>query len=348
MPTLRLADMPGLLGLPPDASPRQMYRESMAPRAKLLEPLLSVIEAEGGHLGALGEAHLAAARHRATQYDAVAAAVTARVPGATVLKGTRIAAEYPAHICRGCIDLDLFLDTPPAVWQAAEIVAGLVPDAEVNVSLRRRDGDYDLFVGFAWPSPLSAVEAPYRVELSTMPLLGEGERVPARRHLPDDARVAQLVLIAEEQLQRPIIGRDVVDVAMIVAGLPDVETDALAAELARWRLAPELAALFAAAAGHGLGPIKLFRALERSLQPWIAEERARRATPVAEPAVEYGLPLTGDTTGAVTFHEHPFGTVLTCPVGTYLLVTTPEVDEEVYEMACAVVAAPAAGGGDGT
>jgi hypothetical protein len=199
---------------------------------------------------------------------------------------------------------------------------------------------YDLFLGLSWESPAAAFDAPYRVELTTLPLLGDGRTVPSRRGVPPDPLSVQLVLVAEEQFQRPIISRDVLDYAVLLSAGRDSDPVEQAERVADWRLAPEAGALLAAIDRHGLLDDGRHRALLRALRPWMEREAGRRRQPVTEPVIEYGLPVSADVTAdPPRFDEHPFGTIVLCPFGAYLLVTSPEVEEDIYDLACTAVGA---------
>lgn len=340
MLNLRLAHFPGLLGVDEDAPVRAMYRSSMDPRAKLLEPFLSVLRAEGHEIGDVGRSYLAMNARRLSAYQDIGARITREVPTAVPLKGPGIVAHYPEWLSRGCVDLDVYVPDVADAWRAAQSLAAYEPVSEISVSVRRHSDGYDLFLGLSWDSPAAAFDARYRVEVTTLPLLGDGRTVPSRRGVPPDPLSVQLVLVAEEQFQRPIIGRDVLDYAVLLLAGRDSDPVDQAERLADWRLASEGAALLAAVDRHGLLDDGRPRALLRALQPWMEKEAAQRRQPVTEPVVEYGLPVSADVTAdPPRFDEYPFGTIALCPFGAYLLVTSPEVEEDTYDLARGAVGA---------
>jgi hypothetical protein len=338
MAPLHLSHFPNLLGLDDDASNRAIYRTSMSPRAKLLEVFLSVLHLDGHEIGPVGRAHLDMARQRAELYRGVADRIRAAIPAAVALKGAAIAQLYPSGVQRSSVDLDVYLPTPDLVWQAAVQVSRHEPIREANVSVRRTPNGHDLFVGLTWDCPLSIVDPVYRVELSTLPFLGDGDAVPARAGLPTDPTLRQLLLVAEEQFQRPVIGRDIVDAAILLSDLTDPAGATAAHEIARWRLAPEVRDLCVAVDRLGLCDSGTARILAQQLASGAETEiTSRQGTYGAQPVVEYGLAL--DTTPVAPTHlqDHEFGTVLYSPLGTYLLVNAIDVDPETYLAACTAV-----------
>lgn len=337
MRSLRVSDFPRLLGLDPEAGIRAIYRESMSPRAKLLECFLSVLEAETGQIGPVGRAHLRMAQQRAALYEMTAARIATSISDASALKGASISARYPTGLCRSFVDLDYFVASPDEVWTGAALVAAISPVTETNVSIMRTPAGDDLFIGQSWRSSDSVLEPVYRVEFSTLPFLGDAKTVPPRRGVPEDAVIRDLLLVAEEQFQRPVIGRDLIDTAVLLASLDDAAAAADAGSA--WRLAPELRRLCEAVAELDLDPSGRAAAMVAGLIGPAADEEARRASEPSEQApILYGLPLGVDPDAAVTeLQEHPCGMILRSPLGAFLMVSDAEVDPETYVAACAVV-----------
>lgn len=334
MRSLRVSDFPPILGLDAETSIRAIYRETMAPRAKLLEVFLSVLRREGREIGPVGRAHLELADLRAMLYEQTARRLKSAFPDAVPLKGAGIAGRYPNGIVRGSVDLDFYMPTPQQVWQAATLVSSMAPIGEANVSIRRSSAGYDLFVGLTWDCVQSALDPIYRVEISTLPFLGDRRAVPARSGVPKTPAIRDLMLVAEEQFQRPTIGRDVVDAAVLLDGLGGAGP---ATDLAtRWRLAPELRDLCLAVDRFGLCESGMATKLSHSLASPAAEEtKLRLTTDEPQPALEYGLALGPDSnTDDGELIEYDFGTVLRSPIGMYLLVDSLEVDPMVYLDAC--------------
>lgn len=338
MLNLRLPQLRGLLGVDEDTSFRAMYRRSMDPKAKLLEPFLSVLLAEGYEIGDVGRGQLEMNERRLSAYRGLAAAIVERVPTAVVVKGPGIADHYPRWLARGCVDLDLYVPDPADIWRAARLVAAAEPVDEVTVSVRRRPDGYDLFLGLSWDSPAAKFDARYLVEFATVQLVGDGGTVPSRPGVPADPRLRQLVLVAEEQFQRAVVGRDPLDAAVLLSVAGSDDPADWARQVADWRVAPEVAALLAGVDRHGLLDGAGHGALLRALRPWAEREEPRRREPVTEPAIEHGLLLSTDVTAdSARFDEYRFGAVLVCPFGTYLLVTEVEVPVERYQLACAAI-----------
>jgi hypothetical protein len=332
-----------LLELPPGAGLRRMYAAALAPGVKLVEPVLSAAQHEGANLGAVGQAQLDMATDRLATYGRIITELRADGAEVVPLKGPQIASLYPAGLLRGCVDLDLFVSGPAQAWSLARRVADEYPCTEKNVSVLR-DGDrYDVFIGLSWPSPRSALDAIYRVEFTTLPFFGDRRAVPPRPGLPATGALLQLLLVAEEQFQRDLGARDVLD-ALVLFDQADLDLDGdWAAQVESARLAPELKVLADAAAAavadapEAVGLHRRAAQVAASLVQAADREAGRRSalgTALGQwGELCLGLDLDGGATADVTFTELGSGTLLRCPLGSYLLWPELEVPEEAFDQA---------------
>ncbi|MFC0039938.1 hypothetical protein [Actinomadura rayongensis] len=352
-PWLDLDLLARLLGLPEGTGLRRMFVTALDPGAKLAEPVLSVARAAGTDIGEIGAAWLALTTRRKDFYARVLAELTERCPGLTVLKGPAIDAFYPDDVIRGRVDLDVCAPDVPSLWdlaghvrrRAADLGPGLEPK-EANVSVLTRGAERAVFAGLSWTSPHTALDSVYRVELSTLPFLGDRAAVPPRPGLPASGWTLQLLLVAEEQFQRAVGARDVLDVLMILDAAGAPPDDAWIAATTAARLAPEVAALLAAAADAvdgraGAGHLRAAAlAMAARLAPHADRERRRREgvrDPGEHGTLEYGVPLDDRPADGERLDRHDFGSILRGPLGSHLLVSDLEVPHETYERALAAV-----------
>lgn len=320
--SLGLDELAALLDVQRPAS-RAGLRTALDPRHKLAEVLVSVARAEGAPVGALGAAILESQHARSTAY----AEALDRLPGpALPLKGPAISRMYPAGIVRGCVDLDVLCESEEHFW---DCVAAIAPHAVAPPELASWDGSNgkEFVAAFTLGPGQSAFEAAYRVELTTCALPGDFESVPSRSlssaTLAAHPAAANLALLGEEQFQRPVAGRDVVDALVLVQharlhGEPvvDVVSDA--------GLAPQVAELL----GHSL---------VRERAPWTAawcEElnrtprRTDHRSPRAARPVQ-GIHLSSVRSGSARTSSVltlPSGDVLATPIGTFALTADPAID----------------------
>jgi hypothetical protein len=336
MGTVTVEHLARLLDLPADASLRSLYREALDPRAKLVEPLLSLAASQGYDIGVLGQAHLAAAKLRQDRYGQLLSELR-QCAAVLPLKGLDIAARYPVPLVRGCVDLDLYVPSAGEVWQVVRWVLRHCPVRATDVSLL---GEH-VFVGMSWPSPVSALDAVYRVEVSTAPFVGDLRTVPVRAGTPADTLARNLLLLAEEQFQRGIGARDVLDCHLLLAGADRAATERVGAAATEFRLLPELTALLARTQAARLGGADFLARWIEDLAPTTAAERAeRRRAPAQQAGLEYGLLLDPEATAEQSMIvELGPDRGLLCPTGGYLLVRDHEVDEDRYDRARANLAA---------
>ena len=203
-----VAEIADLLGVR-SAISRAGLRTSLMPQHKLAETLVSTAQASGHPIGATGRGLLESYEHRVEYYRRI---TDDSGVAAVVLKGLSILDSYPAGIARGMVDLDLHCRDAGCFWNCAVQVHTSV-GGEPLLALWQV-GDVTHYV-VAFERPVDGFEAPYRVEISTNAFPGDFATTPSRvlsgelANLPGPAH--NLLLIAEEQFQRGIIGRDLVD-----------------------------------------------------------------------------------------------------------------------------------------
>ncbi len=340
-----LAALHRAFDVPPDAPVRRLVRR--AQEAAGLGPLvISMAVAEGHRLGT-GSAHqLATHRRRAAVYAALAERL-AEAADVTVLKGAAIARHYPVGLVRPAGDLDLVVASEPELWRAARVIADAWHPDAIALTAVDTDDACHLVIGFDRPAEDPLLEPDYAVELATFAFPGDQAAVPLRAAPPADGAVAQLVALAEERCQRPFSVKDALDCVYLL----DAEPDALRTDGARQAIdeacrAPELAELLEFAAA--VFPKRLDPRAAEGLAPLAAAEHDRRrergagggAAGVgrwsAAPRSSFGLFLGGDghrQVAAATRHPAPGGHLLCTPVGDFLMVPGPEVDEDDHAQA---------------
>jgi len=242
---------------------RAALGSALSPKHKLAEVLISTARLEGRNVGALGESFL----HNHSRRERFYSEMTALLPlNCRVLKGSRVSRFYPAGVARGLVDLDVWCADEASLWEAAAAVGGFF-DTDVALAMWGSSSDPHLVVAYDRPSESTDFETGYRIELSTTALPGDFSMVPTMEmvELPRDvveSPILDLLLVAAEQHQRDVIGRDVVDAAYLLAACDPVRNLVALRSGAR---AMQLAEATRALLGHWL---------VRKYVPW-AEQWAR-------------------------------------------------------------------------
>lgn len=218
--------------------------------AKFYPTLASSLEVLGRRVGPEWDAERTRLQGRLQRlHDVAGVAVGA---GATILKGSELAAFYPEPILRYSGDVDLHVPDLRTAWEVGTSlrdrgweVAGLVlfpgrPGSEPDVLLQ-------------WERERPATdEADDLVEVSTLVLQGDGLRMDRVRDLPTLTSPARLLAaVAAEGMDRPFGLRDMIDAHLVLQRLAHAQ----------------LRALWSAAGPPGLSPYldRLLRQAQRAL-----------------------------------------------------------------------------------
>ncbi|PGH41750.1 Uncharacterised nucleotidyltransferase [Micromonospora sediminicola] len=340
-----------LLDVEEHRSDRALLRAARDSSVTLPHLVLSLLEREGTTLGSGSSDELRRARQRAARYRDILTRAR-ELADVRVLKGPSLAARYPAGVLRPVGDLDLVVADEAGLWRVAHAVLDAYPVEHLDLTLLRDDVRQHVMVGLSWPADDPLLDRDVKVELSTTALPGNGRDVPARRRLPDDPWLADLLTLAEEGLQRRFTPKDVVDVLVLIDAAHPVPDDAAIVAVARDNhLAPELAQLLARCSP--VLPADRRDGLDAALACAVAEERARRAAqpdPADPSAVAatpeerlragqpvYGMVLRRATRPELTLSRlhtpEPDLTLLRTPVADALMVTGQLVDSHLYDRA---------------
>ncbi len=326
-----------LLGVPPGYP--AWWVADMARRARALPTWLSTAVARGVELTAAARDLLDRERARVAVLHSTALEM-ARAHRVTVIKGVRIAAHMPAGMLRQSGDVDLVAEDEAAMWSCVRDLAKRLGAVPQGVSVMRGIDTTDVQYGVAlkWPADEPYLDKPMGADVTTCAFAGDFRGVPIRVTPPDDVDLCSLFAVAEERFQRKYRLKDLLDLLVLArvleerfgADLPDQVTG-LAHAL---RLAPELARLIGQA-DEWVPVSPLWEKIKTDLDPLVREEKERRRAIVDQggPGMHrlfFGMPLddvaaSGDR---ATVIDRPGGDVVTTPIGTCLLVTSPVVDAE--------------------
>ncbi|MFI9811344.1 nucleotidyltransferase family protein [Saccharothrix variisporea] len=350
--TLDLALCARLLGVDPDEHPRLLLRAAREQGWSLPVTVLSLLARDGVALGSGSGDELRRARARKAEYaGTVDAMVTAT--GGRVVKGPSLAELYPDGVDRAVGDIDFIVPDEAALWRAAAVVLDRHPVETINLSLFGQP-ERGVLVVLEWQADDPVLDNDFKVEICTTPFAGDAAAVPVRSGLPADRRVADLLALGEERFQRPFSAKDLLDIA-VVGGVERLAVDDLVDAARRLLLAPELVELFDRADEAGvLGA--LAPALP-GLRSAAEDERTRRAAwePPPAPAevdrigealasgrVVGGLLLRRTAWRSrlpgVHVHRYAGGALLITPLGDFMAVDDPLVDEDDYHAALAELA----------
>lgn len=288
--TLTAADVVrvlGACGAAVDAPPWYVLQQAGEPRFKLSDTLASAWRAEGVELAPEVHARLDAIADRQARYRAVLDEL-APVEGFAYHKGWRIGQLLPQGWVRPSNDVDVQVAGVDAAMRAWRVLHGLGFAELLFCTVARRDGEADVAFGLQREQPFPHCRRGDAVEISTCLLTGHGVRAPAR-HMPPGADVSPLVetalAIADEQLQRDLSAKDVLDGVVVLRAMgPDERTQlgTAARALGRER---QVAGLLDAVAATGLVP------LDRADRPGRGARLAGTVRPVAAAARRPGTAL---------------------------------------------------------
>ncbi len=348
----------------PDRSPIELLAVLRAEQERFLPTWLSAWAAARDELPAPLTAEVAATRERAERIRRLGDRLRAAVPQAQAVKGVAVTDRYPAGLVRQMADLDVVLPDADTAWRAvgavvAETGAGIRGVSTFPVPGPGRPG---LLISVILPAR-HALESPLRLDVSTHVLMGNGTTVPARAWIgrPGEVELAvHLVLVAAKPLERPYQLKQLVDATVLADALGPAGLARARQLAAPLGLLPELQAVFALAARHGLpvpapvgpGPARrarvgrVIRFLAASRRhPVQAALRQLQRTEVTDPTrfrgwrrawrlVDRRLPVLSPAREGllrfglpVTVRGATDRPLLRTPYGDYLLVTGAEVAE---------------------
>ena len=200
----------------PDA---ELLRVAAEPRHKLAVLLLSAWRREGRELDPADAARLAAYEHRAEEYRRVWDGLRPVAPGMRQVKGLEIADRYPAGLVRGAGDMDLTCADLDEVWRGASRLAGAGWTLNALTLLPAPAGP-GVLVEFHRPADPPLTE-PYGVELRTVDIATSLRRRLIRLRHPEQGVAKNIVALLAERWERAFRSRDVLDLAVLLPGLPD-------------------------------------------------------------------------------------------------------------------------------
>jgi hypothetical protein len=338
-----IVDLPllhALLDVDETQPARELVRVARSTSGVLQQLVLSVMERDGHPLGSGSRDELARARTRSAVYEHVYDLVRAVTP-ACILKGPSLARLYPDGLVRAVGDLDLVVTDEAALWAGMRAVMDYRPDAYPDVSVLDTD-QRSVFARVSWPAPDPAFDNDISIEFATVGYIGDLKTVYPRQELPATPEVADLLALAEERFQRPFEPKDAIDV-LILGQHSFATADEVLSDVIRFKLAPEVAELLEYAASfRSLGP--LLEAVQVGARAVADDELAARSERAGDQPLQprYGMLLKRTSWRSefapATVHSSGAVELLRTPVGTYLLVTSAEVDPDVYEKAMATLA----------
>jgi hypothetical protein len=331
-----------LLGVPPGYPPWRIA--DMARRARALPTWLSTATARGVALtpAALGLLERERARVASLHATALDMGATHRV---TVIKGVRIAAHMPHGMLRQSGDVDLVAQDEQAMWACVRDLIARVRAVPQGVSVMRGLDSNDVQFGVAlkWPADEPYLDKPMGADVTTCAFAGDFRGVPIRVAPPADDDLCSLFAVTEERFQRRYRLKDLLDLLVLADVLETRFGDdvlGVVLELARALcLAPELAKLIGQA-DEWVPVSALWAKILDELHPLVRGEKARRARVAADGgpgmhALFFGMPLddVASPGDRATIISRPGGDIITTPVGTCLLVSSPVVDADERERA---------------
>ncbi len=252
-------------GMSATADDESLLRAASAAEHKLAITLLSAWEAAGMRLRDAQRAELADNRTRIERYRSTWAVISAIAPGAMLVKGSMIAAHYPAGLLRAAGDLDVICPAEQ-LWSAAlvlieqgwELGAFTILNARTPRAVRRAAGragwEPQISIALYQPSDTS-IEDPYEVELRTVDV-ATSMRLPSWRlaGMPMSPVTASVLALVAERWERPFRSRDVFDLAVLSDHLDDADLASLRSALTVTGLWPEQRELSALLNRSGLRP----------------------------------------------------------------------------------------------
>lgn len=237
-----------------DVPPCYVLEQAIEPRFKLYETLASAWRTEGADLAPEAQARVRAAEERQQRYRAALEALRG-VRGFTFHKGWRIGALYPRGWVRPSNDADVQVDDVHEAVEAWQVLVELGFDRLLFCSVARGVSGVDLCLGLERDNPFPHSRRAEVIEVSTCLLPGHGVRA-STRHLPAGIQCSTLVRTAlavlDEQFQRALSARDVLDGAVLLMAMSASERRDLRAAADALGRQRQLAALLDAVAATGL------------------------------------------------------------------------------------------------
>jgi hypothetical protein len=325
-----------LLGVPPDYPSWRVA--DMAARARILPTWLSSMVAMGRPISPQAADHLARVQRRVAALHQVGDELAAAYD-VDVIKGARIAARMPAGLLRNSGDTDVVARNEVALWRCVLDLRerfGAVPQ---GVNVLRTTESMHLVVAMKWPAEEPELDKPMGADISTCAFSGDMTTVPVRAEPPSDTDICSLFAVAEERFQRRFSRKDMLDMVVLADVLDERFGDTLPALVVHTarelNLAPELAKLLHKTLDWVDLPAVWAR-IGTELAPAVANEKARRRTDAGDiPKLWFGFPLDDVPSPTLTVRVREFaGTeLITTPIGTCLLVDTPNIPAELHAAA---------------
>ncbi|MEN3356740.1 MAG: hypothetical protein V7637_722 [Mycobacteriales bacterium] len=217
-------------------------------------------------------------RGRIAGYRELSEKLHAAVPGLIGMKGLDVADRYPAGLLRYMNDLDFWVPDEAELWQAAALLSGW--GWEVWQATFGQDGGrLRVLVSLRQPND-DPYAVPFAVEMTNYLSLGDLGGVAPLLDLPAPWRrpeIKNMVMLLLERFEQAYRARDLVDAALLLAGLERAGLRTLWSAIDRFRLWPEYAELAARIAGTPLPPAPRPRWLPAA----VAAARIRRGAGVA-------------------------------------------------------------------
>ncbi|MFE2298700.1 hypothetical protein ACFXAW_10915 [Streptomyces sp. NPDC059445] len=301
-----------LLGAGPRAERDSVLETARDSRHKLAATLLSLWAENGEALTEAETAELRLHQERIDHYRGVWSRLRTAAPGASLLKGTTIAALYPPGVLRAAGDLDVLCPGHTEVWDCARHLAATGWElGAFTVSPARAGDSVPLHLGaeFLSPAPEPSPD-PYAVGLFTAEIVTE-VRAPAwqlTRPSPSPLAASAVTLVAE-RWERPFRSRDLLDLALLLQHLDDTGIRQLRTDLTRTGLWPEWREALRAVARLGWRPAVTLPhtrgAAARARLRRAAHATARWSSPVRAPALIAQSGIEGDG-GPLTYLASEF------------------------------------------
>lgn len=330
-----------LLGLPPDLPAWRIA--DAANRARVLPTWLSSMVARGKPLSPGAVEYLDRVRVRVESLHAVGRELRA-AHGVTVIKGEQIAARFPDGLLRNSGDADIVAQDQGSVWRCVRDLRERYDAVAQSISILRTDDATHVVVAMKWPAPEPFLDKPMGADIATCAFCGKLDgSVPIRPVPPDDEDLCSLFAVAEERFQRRFSRKDMLDLVVLAEALSErFGAGAALAELVldtaeRLCLAPELRRLILKTGGWVNLPDGWMDIADR-LGPVAEQEKAARKSGDRKPAEWlYGFPLDAvpSPEPELTVHRFALGEIARTPIGNCLLLSEPEMSEELYEAAMA-------------
>lgn len=322
-----------LLGVPPGYPSWRIA--DMARKARALPTWLSTAVARGIPISAGARDLLDRERRRVATLHGTAEAMAA-AHRVTILKGVRIATRLPAGMLRQSGDVDLVAADEEAMWSCVRDLIERFDAVPQGVSVMRGIDSDDVRYGVAlkWPAEEAHLDKPMGADVTTCAFAGDFRGVPIRIVPPADDDLCAIVAVAEERFQRRYRLKDLLDLLVLAqvleARFGDELLDLVPATAYEFCLAPEIVKLIEQA-DEWVPVSPLWRAIVAALKPIARAEKSLRRSPRSGMhTLRFGMPLDDASApgNRATLIERAGGDVVTTPVGTCLLVSSPVIDAD--------------------